>query len=503
MIDLPRLRSRLFKNSATGTLQVLVSGLALFLLYRMLLTELGPRDVGAWSLLMSLFGLSKIADLGVSGGCVKFAARSAILGEHRAAMRVIWTTFLLTCLLVSPSVCVVYLILAHVPALLPHVPAGTLHIIIVPAMVATWLGLVANPMRAGLDSFQRTDLRHLCTATYSLGFYALAWYLVPRSGLFGLLLAQCLASLVSGILASTLLVVINLRSKSPAVSRPEALWTITANLLRYGLSFQVSTIFAQLYEPLTKWLLGTRVDLTAVAWFELSSRVITQVRGLLVSAMEALVPFVSGLERGIENPAFIDAYRSTIRLNSMLSTAAYGALIWALPLISSVLLRRYEREFVIFSVILLMAWYINTLATPAYYFAQGLGRQSWNVIAHIMIGVLNPLLSFLLIIVAHRLGAVLGFALALIIGSIVLLGGFYRLSRIPIMRDLVHGANLFNLALAGAGILFALIPVWVGTSSPLLIPLSGIMAVMVASSLLLRREFRTLLMRAASLGGGL
>jgi O-antigen/teichoic acid export membrane protein len=127
----------------------------------------------------------------------------------------------------------------------------------------------------------------------------------------------------------------------------------------------------------------------------MASRMVLQLRALLVSANQVLVPAIADLKE--KNPEIIQhVYRQSYRLNLYLSLPYFSAIIGLSPVISRFWIGHYEGIFVFASILLATGWLINALATPAYFANMGIGDLRWNTLAHITIGALNLVMGILL-----------------------------------------------------------------------------------------------------------
>ena len=83
---------RLLSNAGLSVLQVLVSGVLLFFVYRHLLKQLGAEQLGLWSVLLASTSVARLSDLGLTSGVVKFVARYRARQDDAAASEVVQTT---------------------------------------------------------------------------------------------------------------------------------------------------------------------------------------------------------------------------------------------------------------------------------------------------------------------------------------------------------------------------------------------------------------------------
>jgi O-antigen/teichoic acid export membrane protein len=132
---------------------------------------------------------------------------------------------------------------------------------------------------------------------------------------------------------------------------------------------------------------------------------------------------------------------------------------------------------VVFSMILTVAWFLNTLMSPAYFANLGTGELRWNTGGHVAIGVLNFLLGVSLGLLYGGIGVVLAWALALLIGSGFILFSYHIGHRIPFKEMLPEESRCLFLA-GGIGLSGGLL-FYYFYDGPLVSPLAGALCLLI------------------------
>jgi O-antigen/teichoic acid export membrane protein len=420
-------RRRLLANAMAGAGQALLSGIALFALYRILLDRLGGEGVGAWSLLLAWFALARLADLGLPGGMVRFGAVAMGAGDSAHATSVIVRGVVVAGLLTAVGALLVAgAVIACAPGFLMRRPEALQ--LIAWAGLATWLSCLSAAIRAGLDAMQRVDLRHGMLLLQNLLLLGGVVLIVEKDGILGALQAQAFAT--GAAVAVTAMILVHemrkRRARSPSPGHDRTFPGLMRALLGYGLPFQVTTICGFLVDPLVKVLLGHFADLSAVAWFEMASRLVGQARAVAISALEALVPHIAAFTPDEQRQRLVEDYRLAFRANLIFTSAGVAMLLANLPLIGHLWIGHQEPAFVNFAALLILGWWVSALAAPAYFVAQGIGVQRWNVLAHATIAVANAALGCLLGLYWGGTGVVCGSVLATVLGNILVISGAHR-----------------------------------------------------------------------------
>ena len=162
-----------------------------------------------------------------------------------------------------------------------------------------------------------------------------------------------------------------------------------------GPIFQIVSIVGMMFEPVTKGLLSRYGGLAMVGYYEMASRMVLQFRIMIVSADQVLVPVIASLQETAPD-RIRTIYAESYRLIVYLSVPLFAGLLTAIPVISALWIGAYENNFVLFAMVLTVAWFLNILISPAYFANLGTGHLLWNTVGHVVIGVLNLILGVVL-----------------------------------------------------------------------------------------------------------
>ena len=139
----------------------------------------------------------------------------------------------------------------------------------------------------------------------------------------------------------------------------------------------------------------------------------------------------------------------------------------------------YEYEFVFLLGILAVSWAGNIFAGPAYLTNMGTGNVGWNTISHILKGILNAMLGWLLGSRYGSHGVALAYAIALLTGSWVQIAVFQHKNKLGWCIGL--GREHFMLIIACIAVVFYgwLQPLRPGTGDFYLLAIGLILPLMV------------------------
>src|SRR6185295_13700921 len=188
-------KRRILVNAAMATTQVVIVGIALFVLFRFLLETIGIEKVGIWSLVLAATNVSRISELGFANSVLQFVSRYLAKGEPLRAARVIETAIITVAGFGGVAMLMLYPLLEWaVEQLIPSVSWSEAKGLLPFTIGSLWCSMMASAVHSGLDGTQRTDLRSLVLMSGQVIFVGAAFCLVPISGLEGLAQAQLIQS---------------------------------------------------------------------------------------------------------------------------------------------------------------------------------------------------------------------------------------------------------------------------------------------------------------------
>lgn len=447
---LPR-PSHVARNVVFTVANAVGSGISLFFLYRYLLTTLGAEQVGVWAVVAAIASVSKLSELGFAGGAVKYTATFLSRNDSNAASAVIQTTAISIAAILGCALTIGHPVAElAIRTITPQAQIQNAVSIVPIALFSVWLASISGAFMAGLDGCQRADLRSTISLTCTLAFLALTLLLVPKLGLAGLAFAQVGQA---GLMLVASLVL--LRRELPIFPLFPRTWkfSIFRTMFRYSFNFQIISIVSLLFDPTTKALLTIFGGLSSTAYYEMAMRMVLQFRALLVSANQALVPRIATLHE--TSPTEVrHAYQRTYGVVFYFAMPVFVMIAVASPAASVVWIGHHENQFVAFTLVLAASYWINTLVGPSYFVNLGTGHMRANVLSHLLIGILNGVVGYLLGSSLGGVGVVLGYAIALSVGSALVALEFHLSESIP-FRELLPANSAPLLLASGIGVLSA------------------------------------------------
>ena len=395
----------------------------MLVLYRYITGTLGVALLGVWSVVLAAASASRLANMGVGSGMTRFVAKYRALNDMRTAAIMVETSAVTLSVVLGVMLPILYF---PVKIVLAHVFSGQYlteaRVLLPYALVSLWLGDVAGVFESALDGMQRMELRAGIVVTGQVLKLGLAIWLMPTHGLIGLAEAQ-VAQGVYQLLAGWIL----LRSLLPTLRRLPLRWSCVAfrELIGYGANLQLASLFMMLMDPLTKAFMAKYGSATAAGYFEMANQLALKVRALIVTANQAIVPKVT--EIGTMDPSRIaNLYRFNMSALVFVTLPITAILIVCSGGASWVLVGEYRLQLVHLIEIFAVAWGFNTFTGPAYFINMGTGQVRWNTISHVLMGILNVLLCWVLGARFAAEGVVFSYAIALVVPSALLIAVFSK-----------------------------------------------------------------------------
>jgi len=408
-------------NSFANLTQSLLTGLLVFILYRFISNNLGISSLGIWSVVIATVSTSRLADFGLGSAITKFVASDLAKGDSKSAAKSVETSLVAVgviaffiLILVSPLI--KYLLslifvgddLISALNLLPY------------AIASLWLVLTSTILLSSFDGAQLMLTRAVIVVVGQLIMLVISIVLVPKFGLLGLAFGQLVQGLFLLIFSWFLL-----RKSLDELSVFPSYFSkkIFIKMFKYGFNVQLSGIVIMLFDPLTKSLMAKFGGASITGLFEIANQVVLKVRALIISANQAVIPKVAELVE--KNPKNLkDLYIKNMKILLLIMMFAFSILlIWIQPLISFILKDAPDNFYLIYYS-LVLAWFANTLATPAYFFNLGIGSVKDNTVTHVFMGLLNLIFGLILGYYYGWHGVLFAYVFSLTVASLYLVINF-------------------------------------------------------------------------------
>lgn len=450
------LRNSVFSFAQTG-----VTIICFFLCYRILIKSEGLGALGLWSFLIAFGGMARVLDVSGASTLSRFVARHQDETDENRRPALIHT-LLLTSLMINFSIAFVVIFIGYmfiVPSLDPSQQANA-------SDVLPWIAIVLliSPLSAGVssavDGLHRADLRSIFVGLAAVSTLVVTWLLVPILGVTGFALGQIVQHVVVYVCCWQVL-----RQKIPELGYFPKRWHIEIFKETYQYSIKMNAIglIGILFEPFTKILIGTTGGTAALGIYELASRLVIQIRALVLGGAAPLLPLFSAMT--LTSKSFTALLVKTTRISTF---ASLGVCIFSLlgsPVVSYFMLGSFDVQLLEVNAILTWGWAINLCAVPFYISAQAAGILRWNFISHLISAICVVIFGLGIVMAVAWYSVVVGTAVGLVLGTIcTIVGNATALKQMPVLRSFAVNFIAMSMVISGLCAVAILAIQWIGVT---------------------------------------
>ena len=437
-------KSKLLLNSIAAVGQVLVVGILYFVLYRYLLDTIGIELLGVWSLIIASTSLALLANFGISTSIVKFVSTYYTRKDFDSLKNLIFTSsvfIIVTYTLIS--VVILFLGVLILPYFIEKKYINIALEILPYSLLSLIINALGGVVSSCLDGVQKNYIKSYIVSFSTLLLFGLCLVFTPKFGLKGLIFAQIIQAIL------VLLLSLHQLSKTiPGVLSLQWNWSsvLFKEIINYGLKMQVLSFMQMSFEPITKALLSKFGGLASVGYYEMASRLVTQFRGLIVSANQVIVPVVAEAKETNEKQIktlYVKTFSLILLFNVVLIT---GILIF-IPAISYIWIGKLVPFFIFAAIVNSLVAFINICSNPAYFSYLGEGKLNWLMYSYAAITILNPLLGYVFGVNYGAYGVVIAWNISFLIGSLLVLFSYHKINHIS-WRELISIQDIFFIIVA-------------------------------------------------------
>ena len=424
------MNKKILLNIGTTVLQILVTGILYYLLYKIILAKLGSELLGIWSLILATSSIASVGGTGVTASLVKFVAE--YVSQKKKIDKLVFTSLICTVVFYSIfSVVILFLSPFIFKQIIQNNFLEVANKILPVSLVILLINAVASVFLSVLEGFQKNYLKNIILSISNLAFLGFTYiFLQKQASLQSVIYAQLIQTFLVLILAYSF-------SVKLIEGRKSLKWKwdsgIFKQLFSYSLKFQLISICQILYDPITKGLIGKFSGLGTVAYYEMANRLVMQFRNLIVSANQVVIPVIaSAKEYSATDVKKI--YISSFKIILPLSVVLMLALIAISPSISYIWIGSYNKEFLFCLTILSISHFFNIISGPAYFSCIGEGKLNMILFQNGFIALMNILLGIIFSYSNIKYGAIWGWAFSLFSGSIFLIYKYQKDKNISYLR---------------------------------------------------------------------
>lgn len=421
---------QIINNSIFSVIQIGIVALSAFFLYKYIIQIIGIEKLGLWSLILSVTSLASIGNFGFTGSLVKFSAELAIEKEYKKINAILNTSLIAVSLILAILLSIVFFLGFHfIGFFVEDKWISISQDLLFYSLISLYINIIAGLYFSILEGLNMAYLKSIAFVIATILYVFFAIVFINIYDILGLAYAQIIQTLIFLILGLLL-------SKKYVQNFNLFYFRWHKELMKkvftYSINFQAIGLAQMLYDPITKVMLSKFGGLDYVAIFEMASKLVIQIRSISSTIIQNVVPKIVTLNFTYGNEKIFEAYKKINSINLFLSFSTVALIIPFSNIISIFLLGKTDSSFISALIIICLGWLINSLNIPSYMMNLGTGDLKWNVIAHLIIGMLNLVFCWTIgVVFKNGLYIIISWIISLIIGSSLIILEYHLRNKIP------------------------------------------------------------------------
>jgi O-antigen/teichoic acid export membrane protein len=353
------------RNGLLAATQVGLISIGYLVAYRVMGATVGLDVIGAWSLCLALGSVATLADLGVSDGLARSVAQRAASSDKSTMRRILVTGLLCSAIGPAVGVTLCYLGLSAGLPLLFSDPATreVARSLLVPAMAVSVLNTLGLSCQGVLEGLEKYHLRFAAAAVATTVFVVATIAFVPRAGVTGVVCAYaaqaCTIVFISLVLCLRLTRTSDGQANHPSIG-------LARELVKVGLPIRATGLVTVALDPLTRVAVTYFGGATSAGLYEVASRLVLQLRTLIVAGFQAVLPRLVKL--AIVEPATASRVeQEAFRGGLVITVAAFTMAALMGPAVFEFILGTVPPDGLRFFVLLCIGWCVNAISAPYFF----------------------------------------------------------------------------------------------------------------------------------------
>ena len=424
------------RNLISNGIYLIVNALSLFIVYKLIIDRLGKDALGIWSVLFSFLlviinsGNAANADL-----TRKYLENSNKLDSVFIGRKLVNSIVVYIIYFIIYSAFIISLLAIFIPDFFKQQMGA-----IIIMLVGIFFGLINYSLSAILDATKLNYVKNRLSIISVLTFLIASIFLINKNlGILGISLAYFSQYLM---LFGLLIFVIIKRFK-PVIKYKNISKSEVQNLLESGWKLQLVALITISFDPITKYFLLQNSTLGFIAKFEIANRLINQIRTLIITSNQTLIPNLIKLNNKNSKQNILER----ISLNNFkILSVLFFCLALFIPLIQKFYFNTSDIQFSLICLIAMIGYGVNIMSGPYYFFFLANGLDTIPLTSHFVIGILNLIVPAFIMLTnnfwflsyeAFGLAITSSWAFALIIGGFIIISGYFRSQKL-VMAKLNH-----------------------------------------------------------------
>ncbi len=410
-------------NVVASVLEHLMNILSLFIVYRLIITELGMDLLGLWSLIGAIFSLTNIGSAGFASSTLKFVAKYNAHNDNDSVTKTIETSLITVFITTALTLLLITLVVKIFPNIFLNQQEYNIINPIIPwVIISLFIAILGRVYLSALDGLNSIVYRSYIGIISKFFFLGSSVYLIGRMGLKGLAIANFIQYLVVLIMAFFFLKNKCHDLKLVLLRFDKRLFI---DIFRYGYQFQISSVFQMLIDPVAKFFLKDFGGLVSVGNFEVVYKFFLQARQLIVVVLNVLVPTIAKLKE-VAPDQVIKLFKKTISTTVIISSLLFALTFVLLPGLLDIVDIDMDFTILMYSVYIYFGLLANLIGITPYMFNLGTGDLKDNTLTSGIMAITCCLFSFIFGKIWQAHGVVIAWSFSQILSNVILIILFFR-----------------------------------------------------------------------------
>lgn len=415
------------RNSLFNVAGFAVTFPILILLTPYMLDVLGKARFGVWALAGVATSYAQLSDMGMTTSIVKFVAEHWAKRDVKRMSAIVSTTFFSFAMiggLVAGSILLLrHFIVVNLLKVPPELQSEALFVVtgIVVIFYFNLLFSVYNSMLQGLQRMDVTNGIMVVSKVFRAG--GMYFFLTSGFGLKGLIVNSAIFS------ALTIGANVFWAKRLAAGLKVNPFWFSFSELkeiAKYSANIFVARLMGLFQDPINKIILAAYTSLPFVSFYEVGWRVNSMVRSLFGIGLMPLLPASSELQSESNKQELERIYLSISRMLYLFAVPFFlVVMVLAKPLVQVWLGDGYELAGRAIQ-FLLLGNLFGLLVTPQYVILQGIGKPQISTFVSAVNGLINVVISIILVQLIGYYGVLLGILLSTFAASVLMIYLFHK-----------------------------------------------------------------------------
>jgi len=413
-------------NFIFNALQITISGVVLFFLYKIVLLKLHIEVAGVWGLLLSTALIVNLANFGLSTSITKYAAEYIVKENFNELAILVKSTLLIIIISSLITILCMPIIKENVLELIPLSVRIIYQDNFIMALIYGFFSSLSLYFQNLLDAMNKIVQKNILIVFSQIILIFIAIYGIDDYGLKAIIFGQLIQLLIIVIFSF----IFFLSIYKDFFINSKINFIIIRRMLKFTFGTYLISITQLAMEPLIKVFFVMYGSVAGVALFDMAFKMLMQVRQVVAYTNQALIPLIVHYHSNNKMRAVQIIYEQNLKIVMYASNIIFPMIILLLPSISMSWIGYIDNHFIIFSLLIILGIVINIMTIPAYFFFYSTGQVKINLQSHVLSAFFNILLCYTFGNFFNDYGIVTAWSVSSIIGSFYLIVKFHMVQNI-------------------------------------------------------------------------